>query len=775
MTTIGLLAAVTVQVASYGGGVTFDGGSLEVRTYLPGWSGSAPKTAYALTSDWKQDEAGVHGEYRMRFTRDVDLQCAGLVFHVDAAATSGRAWGADGKFRTVPEKMDGTGFGSGEATRFTVPLANGKTIVAAFPAPTPYRAQDGRKWGKDWFIRFGRALERTTHKAGEELVYQVTFTSPEGIELKRGEPCKMQAGGNWFRFENKKDILPGSALDFAGQGLQDAPAGKYGWLKAVGGQFVFAEKPDVAQRFYGVNFCGTANYPEHADADRIVERLLRLGYNTIRIHHHDETWAKFPEKREKLDYLIARAIARGLYVTTDLYVSRKVSWKELGEDRPGGPDVQLFKTLVEIDEAAYANWAAFAREFLEHVNPYTGRAYKDEPGLPLISLINEGTLGMGFGYAEKAKNPKLLTAWRAFSGKSDARAIPNPWTDKTVQAFDDTLNRRFFIKASAFLRGLGVKALLTNDNNGSRHGDGEGVTPLYDYVDNHFYIDHPEFLEKRWSLPSKCPNENPVRLGQPKLFTKGYAKGASKPYAITEWNFSGPGRYRALGGILTGAYAARDGWDALWRFAYSHNRDNWKDGDRQSPGYFDCAIDPLLQASDRASICLFLRGDANEGTVMTDEKEGLMAFVSARTVGGFVEAGRLAAGPLVADVSGAPAAVWVSALDGKPVSASQRLLLVHLTDVQGDGAVYADASRKILLKWGRGCLVEKGEAKVSLVHPGRLRLHALDTTGRRVKELPTLREGDNLVFTCTTAAGTLYYELSAPRNIGVRRENPATD
>ena len=29
-----------------------------------------------------------------------------------------------------------------------------------------------------------------------------------------------------------------------------------------------------------------------------------------------------------------------------------------------------------------------------------------------------------------------------------------------------------------------------------------------------------------------------------------------KPFTITEWNFSGPGRYRGVGGILTGATAA---------------------------------------------------------------------------------------------------------------------------------------------------------------------------------------------------------------------------
>jgi len=760
MNAFSLLATVVIRLASYGDGAAVDGGDLGIAAYMPGWEGGVPLSVYRVTSQWTNGTDGASCEYRVKFLQDLDLQCLGLMWSVNAAQTAGREWTADGKGRRVPTAMDGTGFGSGEAKRFSFPLPEGKTLVAEFPEPIRYAAQDGRKWGETWFVRFGPALGRRVHPKGEELVYRVRFTSPEGVALERPQPCTMAVGADWSRLENRKDIVPGSALDFSGQGLQDAPAGKYGWLKAVGGTFEFADRPGVAQRFYGINFCGTANYPEHADADMIVERFVWLGYNTLRVHHHDDGWAKHPEDREKLDYLLAKAIERGLYVTTDLYVSRKVTWKELGEDRAGGPDVQLFKTLVEIDEAAYANWAAFAKAFMEHVNPYTGRAYKDEPGMPLISLINEGNLGMGFGYSGKENDPKLLAAWRAFSGDAQAKAVPSPWSNDKAKAFDAELERRFTAKATAFLRGLGVKALLTNDNNGGRHGDGEGSTPLYDYVDNHFYIDHPHFLEKRWQLPSKCPNANPVKLGQPKMFTKGYAKGASKPYAITEWNFSGPGRYRALGGILTGAYAARDEWDALWRFAYSHDRRNWKDSPGQCPGYFDCATDPLSQASDRASVCLFLRGDANGGKVATDEKTGAMSFVSPRTCGGFVESGRLDAGALTADVAGAPAAVWASSLDGKPVGESARLLVVHLTDVQGEGNVYADAERRILLKWGKGCLVENGTAKVSLAHAGGLAAWALDTTGRRVREVPVRSEDGRLVFDCATAGGTIYYELA---------------
>lgn len=49
------------------------------------------------------------------------------------------------------------------------------------------------------------------------------------------------------------------------------------------------------------------------------------------------------------------------------------------------------------------------------------------------------------------------------------------------------------------------------------------------------------------------------------------------------------------------------GWGGIWRFAYSHGRDAMFKPWRM--GYFDLASDPLSQAAERASLCLFLRGD----------------------------------------------------------------------------------------------------------------------------------------------------------------------
>ena len=50
-------------------------------------------------------------------------------------------------------------------------------------------------------------------------------------------------GPDWVALENRHEIVPGSALDFSKMGIQDAPAGKYGWTKSVNGHAEFEKRP----------------------------------------------------------------------------------------------------------------------------------------------------------------------------------------------------------------------------------------------------------------------------------------------------------------------------------------------------------------------------------------------------------------------------------------------------------------------------------------------------------------------------------------------------
>ena len=456
--------------------------------------------------------------------------------------------------------------------------------------------------------------------------------SAQDAKLLENGSVVIKAGPDWLPVDYVKDIEPGSALDFSGQGLQDAPAGKYGWLRNVGGHFEFEGRPGRPVRLYGVNLCFDANFPEPEEADRIVTRLVRLGYNAIRVHHADNDCVQGSTDRltinedriRKLDYLLSRAYAAGLYVTTDLYTCRDVTWGDIGLPRPAWAksdlvDKSVYKNLLAVHAPAFENWKAFARNFLNHVNAFTGRRYADEPALPLISLVNEGHLYMC--RKEVFRLEPMKRAWTDWMAK---RRAVNPDYGRNVSdgceqagdvwtaAFSDFMADHeidLVARERAFLKELGVKAMLTSENCGWQSVALEAMRETcYDYVDDHFYVDHPESLGQAWSLPSRCGNLNPVQANWMPLENCAFTRLAGKPFTLTEWNFSGPGMFRGVGGLMTGAMGALQNWDGLWRFAYSHDLGNMRDR-HGTASYFDLASDPLAQASDRACICLFLRRD----------------------------------------------------------------------------------------------------------------------------------------------------------------------
>ena len=766
--------------------------------FLPGWRGAnvkggseikTPGTASFRFSDGSREvmDAVVtvgqldSGQVRLGYTftakENVTFLTLGCSIHFRTNDVNGLAWRIDGKQGDFRHPHDGGMFlALGRGSSFALPLGrSGKTLRLVADGEVGYLIQDNRQWNDTYVVRLGTIGKRRYTK-GETVKYAFVLSSDEPLKAESLKPYIVQAGENWIPIGYRRDIEAGSALDFSGMGFTDAPAGKYGWLRNVRGHFEFENLPSKPIRFYGVNLCGTANYPDPALADVLVTRFKRLGYNTLRVHHHDagsvagsaDGLTLNPDNMDRLDYLLAAAIREGMYITTDIFVSRSrvIKWRHIGVDQDGYIDMQLFKALCAVYEPAFQNWATYAKNFLLHENKYTGRRYVNEPALPLISLVNEGGFFMGWGRGVR-DDPRVLASWKAwltekrasnpsFAPGLSADELPKSYWDKAtrpvLEEWSGGLETKMVARMKAYLRELGCKALITNDNCGPHYTARHGMVGDYDYIDDHFYVDHPHFLDTPWRLPSRCPNVNPLLGDKPIMPVEhDFPHVGGKPFTITEWNFSGPGRYRGVGGILTGATAALRNWDGLWRFAYSHSRDNLKDVDVRSPGYFDLASDPLSQASDRASICLFLRGDLlpeKDSCLRIDRARGAFSLDTPRTCGGFVPEGDLDAGVLKATVSGAPATVWVHALDGAVLSQSRRILLTHLTDVQGDGEKFSDETMTVLLKWGNRPLVRNGTADISLLllEPKGYTVYELATNGRRVRAIQAAVEGSCLCF-----------------------------
>ena len=425
----------------------------------------------------------------------------------------------------------------------------------------------------------------------------------------------------------------GSALDFSAVRKTDAPAGKYGRVVAKGGHFEFENLPGVPQRFYGVNVCGSANVPPEDSADRFVRTLVRSGYNAIRFHHHDghlvdksDPAALKPDEKalRRFDALVAACVKHGVYITTDVYVSRTPTWRSVGIDRDGKMSMPDFKSLVPVHKGTRENYKAFARLFLGHVNPFTGRTLAEEPALIGLSLVNENPLD-GVTPQTYAQLPGWKTAWEKWLA-AQKKAKPEIYGDIPAKfpstcfgnrhgsaflVFLQAVERHFAKSVRAFLRDeLGCRAPLTNMNCYGTFSSQVVRHDAYDYTDTHFYVDHPRFLGPAWSPPVVSDGVNPFTTP-----CAGAARGAGlrffdRPFTITEFNFCGPSPVRSCGGIATGAAAALQDWSGLWRFAWTHS-DYFGivHPELESVGSFDVVNDPIQRIGERAGIALFLRGD----------------------------------------------------------------------------------------------------------------------------------------------------------------------
>ena len=465
-------------------------------------------------------------------------------------------------------------------------------------------------------------LERTADKSGAISFrgfrgrYRITGTDREGracvkeVTVTGDDPVVIEAGPEWIPVKDMDASGPvaGGALDFSSLYPRVKPCGRYGRLRAKGPHFEFERLPGVPQRFYGVNLCFSANFLSHDEADRFVGTLVRMGYNALRIHHHDSILAPDaekpsafdPESLDRLDYLLAKCGEEGVFVTTDFFVSRGRN-----DARRRARD---FKQMIFVDEAVAREHETYVRAFMEHRNAYNGLRYADDPTLAFIAIVNEGNPGNS-GYATFERSELWRKAWgREFpKGGPKAQTAENHAFFSFLAEKESALFARF---RDLIRKDIRSEVLLSNMSCWTNPLVYQKPRTLYDYVDDHFYSEHPRFLGKvKWDVPVDVGDVNWFRSGRLNTRLMNTHRLADKPFTITEANFPAPCKWRSMGGLVLGCWAALQDWDAAWHFAWAHRRENLVDPRSQANRTFDVALDPLMQSGDRATIALFLRGD----------------------------------------------------------------------------------------------------------------------------------------------------------------------
>jgi hypothetical protein len=204
--------------------------------------------------------------------------------------------------------------------------------------------------------------------------------------------------GRWFPFPPRGASTPTGLVDLSG--LNDAPAGARGFIRAAGGHFV--DDTGRRVRFFGVDCTATACFPTHEVATRAAAHLRRLGVNAVRLHFMDKGPAPIgllapranerpgeldPAQLDRLDFFVAELAKNGIYVDVNLHVARRYP----GLEGPAAHRFEFGKMLDRFYPPFIESQKSYARALLTHVNPYTGHAYVAEPAVLCVEMNNENT------------------------------------------------------------------------------------------------------------------------------------------------------------------------------------------------------------------------------------------------------------------------------------------------------------------------------------------------------------------------------------------------
>jgi hypothetical protein len=418
-----------------------------------------------------------------------------------------------------------------------------------------------------------------------------------------------------------------SPVDLSFLNADEKPAGKRGFVKASGEQLLFAD--NTPARFWGTNI---AAYPlfrtPDDDIKQQAKRLSALGFNLVRLHHHDSPWVSpnifgdpsvthdtqqlSPESLKKIDWWIKCLKDEGIYVWLDMHVERAFTAKdniygfeEMPKHSDGTADLKGYAYVnITIQQAM----KRFAAAYLSHINTYTGLAYKDDPAIAAVLITNENDVTHHFGNAllpdkNVPKHNKIyMAAAEAFANQHNLSSSKTwrSWEHGPSKLFLNDLERRFDVEMIQHLRNLGVKVPIATTS--SWGFDGLSSLPALtsgDVIDAHSY-GGPGQLEK-----------NPLTSDN---FINWIAAGqvTGKPLTVTEWNsepFPTPDRHSLP--LYIASTASHQGWDALMQYAYSQEP---LSGEWITASNWHAYNDPALLATMPAAALLYRRADAREAS-----------------------------------------------------------------------------------------------------------------------------------------------------------------
>lgn len=211
-------------------------------------------------------------------------------------------------------------------------------------------------------------------------------------------------------------------------------------------------------RFWGAILIGADCFPPKDEAPGLARRLASRGFNYVRMHLFDGYYAPqgifdpahrgelriLASQLDRLDCLIAELKKVGIYVELPVHGWH---WRNIqAAAQYPGVDLQklaAFSSGVPLWQEAFVRGEKqFAKDFLAHVNPYTGQAYTAEPAVAAIEIINENGIICAWrgGYLRKAWPPELVNDLQAHWNRflrhrySSTAKLRNAWSNGELRA-----------------------------------------------------------------------------------------------------------------------------------------------------------------------------------------------------------------------------------------------------------------------------------------------------------------------------------------------------
>jgi hypothetical protein len=450
--------------------------------------------------------------------------------------------------------------------------------------------------------------------------------------------------------------------------LLEKPAGASGFIKVVDGHLATGD--GRRWRMWGQHFVrGQAVAPSHL-APVIARRLAKFGINCIRLHAMDFHWpdgilrrgtdssrSLDPEGLARLDWMVACLKEQGIYVDLNLQVARSFS---AADGVKVGDTVGWGKPMLYFDEWMISLQKEYARQLLQHCNPFTGTRYVDEPAVALIEITNENWLSLCWQQGElRGQNTGIRgsggdihpvfgedldrrwNAWLAnrYTGQGDLakawgealgeyedprlgsvrRLTPESFASAGKARFRDEasfythLEQTMFQEVGAYIRGeLGARQLILGSADFYPSPLSSGLPAAMantnlDVTDSHYYWQHPVN-----GMIENSPMVDAADYNSIAHLSRGAVEGF--PHICSELNEPFPNDTAEEFIPILAAYACLQDWDGVVLYDYHPwPGPYWRDeawAENYQHYWFDMADNPVKMPQTALGALMFLRGDA---------------------------------------------------------------------------------------------------------------------------------------------------------------------